>query len=89
MRPGLPRESALKSASSLETSRQETCPPGGLYPRVVPETGLKHDWFFPHLNGYPDLGPYESCRRCGVVKPRDAVKAEAATCRGVVKVALR
>lgn len=53
------------------------------------ETGLKHDWFFPHLNGYPNLGPYESCRRCGVVKPRDAAKAKAATCRGVVKVTLR
>lgn len=55
----------------------------------MPETGLKHDWFLPSENDYPNLGPYESCRRCGVVKPRDAAKAEAATCRGQVKVTLR
>jgi hypothetical protein len=51
------------------------------------ETGLKHDWFFPHLSGYPNLGPYESCRLCGIVKNRKNV--DATTCRGLVRVTLR
>ena len=49
------------------------------------ETGrTRHDWFFPHENGYPNLGPWESCRNCGVVK--NAQNADSETCRGIVKV---
>lgn len=46
-----------------------------------------HVWFNPHRNGYPRLGDYESCRKCGVVK--NERNAEAKTCRGIVRVGLR
>lgn len=50
-------------------------------------TGLQHEWFNPHRNGYPGLGDYESCRRCGAVKnERNGDKAE---CRGRVRVGPR
>jgi hypothetical protein len=47
----------------------------------------KHDWFKPSENGYPHLGPWESCRKCGVVK-NDRNK-DALRCRGVVRISLR
>jgi hypothetical protein len=54
---------------------------------MAQETGRKHDWFKPAENGYPNLGDYESCRLCGILK--NAKNADATTCRGLVRVTLR
>ena len=54
---------------------------------MAKETGRKHNWFNPSKAGYPNLGDYESCRDCGLVK--NVRSADAATCRGRVRVTLR
>lgn len=48
---------------------------------------MKHEWWNAHRNGYPNLGDYDSCRKCGVVKNDKNVDKD--TCRGIVKVCLR
>jgi hypothetical protein len=52
-----------------------------------PETGLKHDWINPRVLGYTNLGDFESCRKCGVVR-NDKIE-NVPNCPGIVKIALR
>jgi hypothetical protein len=50
-------------------------------------TDRAHVWINPRDLGYMNLGDYESCRDCGVVKNERNVDAR--TCRGIVQVTLR
>lgn len=52
-----------------------------------PVTGRSHTWVKPRAIGYYNLGDYDSCLECGVVKNTN--NAVGLTCRGRVEITLR
>lgn len=46
---------------------------------------MLHEWFRPRENGYPNLGDYESCKKCGVIRQANG-SSDSRECRGVVRI---